>query len=336
MRIYRKHRTAQNLQAIVNEIVQETKDLPPYCFLNGVQRCAIWTEALQGRKDVIYGSNLTIKISNDAVEIGLYKMLGNTHHEMLTSLEIQQHVKNLACDCDKILQSLKNNFGGCWSVIVTPQNGQIDWAFCSYPPHKQQIVEVKMKNNQSVTITYYTRTELVGISANKLSANRETIPRIIEQICQKYHATGDYDSITNEVLERVSNMEPFVNSINPIRCLICNGYSLYYTTGTSLEMKLENHNLILRQDWGGSARYDKNAASAYLQQLANKSISQMSATEAICDRLEERFNALDWNCAIIYEKDLRRSAIATRPKNLPTIEARGPKGERICAWATKK
>lgn len=350
MKIYQKHREAKDFQAIANEIVQATMDLPPFSSLDGIQQCFVGNENIKRTTHFVVHSWLSFKIPNDVVDVRLYKILGNFPQGMPTDLKIQQHVKNLSFDCIQILDSLKNNFGGFWSTIEVNNNEsprEKNWAISNFSNDRRQIFEVNMKNNEFITIIHYIRSELVGISANQLSTNKESIPRMIEQICQKFYNSGDFNKIANEILERVSKMEPFVNSTNPIRCLLCTCFCVRNLNGTYLTISLGNFNLILYQDFGATEMsydrnvttakemsYDRNVARTFLQQLADKYNPLTSAEKSIQIPLEEKFG-WHWNCAIIYEKHLHHSTIATRPQNLPMIEALGPNGEWIYAWATR-
>lgn len=333
MKIYQKHRTTQCFQAIADEIVRATKDLTFYSDVTSMQCCYVGKEAIRRGAYYVYGSFLSFNIPDDGVHIRLYKILGLFPQRMPNQLELKQHIQNLSIELGEIAQSLRTNFGGQWLVVMSARSSE--WVIATYPENNE-IIEVQMRNGQYVSVIYCIRNELCAVIRNQLSANGLSVPKIIGQICHRYHETGDFHKISHDILDCTCDMEPFCNSSSTIRCIICTDYDVSELIGTRLEMFIANYVLLLFQDRSETATYDRSAATSFLQQLAARYNPHMCANEAITQPLEEEFDEFHWNCAIIYEKDFSHSAIATKPPNLPMIEAQGPNGECIYAWAMQK
>lgn len=351
--IFAKNRSQKSFAEIVDEIVQTTKFLPPYCNVDGSMICVLRPFNFVHCCNDIVGTLMMIQIPSDSksnsksksksnsipnVRIVLYKSTNNEYiQQNPTKKQVSQLAKIHSNDIEKFRFSLRQKFGGRWTVIGAPINNQ--WAFAFDSPKNWMKYEIKLGNYKTVTAMQCARTELIIMVQNQLPINREKIPEIAKEIYEKFnYKTENFNKIANGVLDQISTMEPYVGSKNPIRCMIYKGSkSIYDRVDTLLWLEFGDFHFGLYQDRFPQPLdpYDPKETQDFLQTLAEKYRQGMTVIDTFATPLQKKFNEFYWD-ALVVKEDFDSFAIATRPSNLPMIKARGPKGEPIFAWALSK
>lgn len=175
--------------------------------------------------------------------------------------------------------------------------------------------------------------KITGVD-NRLSVNAGKILDVIREVLEKY--PNNFNQIVNEVLDRVKTLEPYRSAPNPLRCFICNGgwwSGVYDIPGTYFRVDMGSMYLLLYADRHPQPilSYNETEVKNYFQSLADKYL----VGTAIRIPMNEKFPDFFWD-TFVAERDFDNYGIASRPPNLPYLEARGPDGRRIFIWPLKR
>lgn len=332
--IYEEFRSDSNDSATVAKVLRSVKDLPPFCRFGGSLICVLHANNYGATNRCIVGTRLYLFIMSDWMRLLIYKSMNEFVQQKPTQHEVEQHIIPLPYDCQKILHSLGDKFGGHWTVVEAARDNNL--TFVSDPAKYCTTYEIKINDKQFITAIQCARTELVAIFESKLSANGDLILQIIEQLAEEYFNSKNFNQFANELLDKVTTLDPFKNAKNPIRCSIYKGDRGFYgKADTYLYVQVGTYWLMLNEDRFGQPvePYNVSDANDCLQSVADKGYFAMHSTSFIESTLVAKFPNLCWN-SLTPKDDFNAYAIATRPPNLPLLEARGTKGERVFAWAT--
>lgn len=333
-----KERGEKSYEPIASKILCEIRDLNPFFDFVGPLICVLHPENIKFAGSQYNSAYLHINIATDKLDLILFKSLNVYVTQKPSQQQIEQNLKSVPFDPVKIRDVLNDKLGGSWIVIGA--NKSSDWAIAFEPSKCCESYEIKMKENQVITAVQCAQTQLVKIRKIKFSTNQELILQTIEDVSQKHYKSKDFHTLANEVLDRVATLDPYKSSSNPIRCFIYKKgkSSVYDKPDTYLSCDMGDYSLILYEDRFGRPKFHYNTTEVqrYLQTLADNYRSETDLHSAIVEPLKDQFQNVRWDCLWIGE-DFDTYAIATRPPNLPIVEARKRWyklmfGERLFAW----